>query len=78
MLDMLLQVSKMHTMPKYLLIFSRHDYQNETGEVQTRWYKVGYLKITENGGKFLRLFTQPNIDYYCFENEADVLPEIPA
>lgn len=63
-------------MHKYLSIFSRHDYKDEAGETQTRWYKVGYLKLTDTGGKFIRLFHQPNTDYFCFENEADVLPEL--
>lgn len=63
-------------MPKYLSIFSRHDYKDEAGKTQTRWYKVGFLKLTDNGGKFIRLFQQPQIDYFCFENEADVLPEV--
>ena len=56
--------------PQYLGIFSKHEFINEQGEVIKRWYKVGYLKMTENGGKFIRLFHQPQHDYFCFENEA--------
>ncbi len=62
-------------MPQYLTICSRHDYQ-DNGETKTRWYKVGYMKLTEGGGKFIRLFHQPHTDFFCFESEADILPEL--
>ena len=63
-------------MPQYLGIFTRHDYKDNEGNTQTRWYKTGYMKITENGGKFLRFFHLPQTDYYCFENDSAPIPEI--
>ena len=60
---------------QYLSICSRHDYKDSNGETKTRWYKVGYLKLTENGGKFIRLFHQPHTDFFCFESEESTLAE---
>jgi hypothetical protein len=64
-------------MPQYLSIYSRHDYQ-DNGTTKTRWYKVGYMKLTENGGKFIRLFHQPHTDFFCFESEESTLAELSA
>jgi hypothetical protein len=63
-------------MPQYLGIFARHDYTDNEGNTQTRWYKAGYMKLTENGGKFLRFFHQPQTDFFCFEGDQNPLPEI--
>lgn len=63
-------------MPQYLGIFTRHDYTDSEGAPQTRWYKAGYMKLTENGGKFLRFFHQPQTDFFCFDNEQTPIPEI--
>lgn len=63
-------------MPKYLGIFTRHDFTDSEGNAQTRWYKAGYLKLTVNGGKFLRFFNQPQTDFFCFEGDQPTIPEI--
>lgn len=60
---------------QYLGVFTRHDYADENGVTKSKWYRVGYIKLSETGGKFLRLFHQPETKYYCFETE-DGLPEI--
>ena len=44
------------------------------GESKISWYRVGRLKMTENGGKYLVLFHQPEIEYYLVEQEK--VPEI--
>ena len=33
------------------------------GEEQTKWYRVGEIKVTPNGGKYLKLFLHPNTDF---------------
>lgn len=58
-------------MSKYLGVFTRHDYQ-ESGATKSKWYKVGYMKMTENGGHFLRFFHQPQTAFYCFEPEEEL------
>lgn len=60
---------------QYLGVFTRHDYTDENGVTKTKFYKVGYLKLSENGGKFLRLFHQPQTKFYCFDGEG-TLPVI--
>lgn len=37
------------------------------GEKKTKWYKVGLMKVTDNGKKYLRLFHQPETEYFLFE-----------
>ena len=54
---------------QYQGIFTRHEYKDKDGKVNYKWYKAGYIKLTEKGGKFMRLFHQPNIDFYCFETD---------
>ena len=31
------------------------------------WYKAGFLKETEKGARYLRLFNQPETDFLVFE-----------
>lgn len=47
-------------------ICSRKVYEKD-GEKKTKWYKVGILKMTENGNKYIRLFHQPNTEFFVFE-----------
>ncbi len=54
---------------QYLGIYTRHIYKEKDGTSITKWYKAGYIKLTESDGKFMRLFHIPNIDFYCFEDE---------
>ena len=43
----------------------------QNGEKKLKWYKAGLLKITDRGRFFLRLFHQPEIDFYLFESERE-------
>jgi len=61
---------------QYYAIFTRHDYSDEVGAIRSKWYKVGYLKLAENGAKYIRLFQQPDTKFFCFETE-ESLPDIP-
>lgn len=54
---------------QFLGIFTRHEFKDSSGVKQTKWYKAGYMKLTENGGKFIRFFHQPKIDFFCFESD---------
>ncbi len=46
----------------------RRNYEKE-GEKKVIWYKVGFLKVAETGKKYIRLFQQPNTDFFVFENK---------
>lgn len=39
------------------------------GEKKEKWYKAGIMKITDRGHHYLRLFHQPQNDFYLFERE---------
>lgn len=41
------------------------------GEEISLWNKVGVIKITSNGGKFLQMYHQPETDFYVFDNEQE-------
>jgi hypothetical protein len=34
-----------------------------------KWYRAGMMKETDKGTKFLRLFNQPETDFFIFERE---------
>jgi hypothetical protein len=45
------------------------------GEKKVRWYRAGFMKITDKGSTYLRLFSQPEVDLHVFKRE-ETLPEI--
>jgi hypothetical protein len=55
---------------KFYNVFSRRDFTAK-GETQTktRWMKVGEIKVTDRGGKFLKLYHLPDTDF-------SILPDI--
>lgn len=55
---------------KFYNVFSRRDYSvHGESEQKTRWMKVGEIKVTDKGGKFLKLYMHPDTDY-------SILPDI--
>lgn len=56
---------------KYFQVLAKKSYLHN-GEEQTRWYRVGEIKVTANGGKYLKLFLHPNTDFAIVaENQED-------
>jgi hypothetical protein len=53
---------------KYHGVFTRHSFTDASGTKQFKWYKAGYLKANENGGQFMRLFHQPQTEFYILED----------
>ena len=43
----------------------RRDYEKD-GEKKIKWYKVGIFKVTESGRKYIRLFQQPQTEFFVF------------
>jgi len=41
------------------------------GESKEKWYRAGLLKETDKGTMYIRLYNQPDTDFYLFE-KADV------
>jgi hypothetical protein len=44
----------------------RRNYE-KNGEKKIKWYKVGFLKVVGTGKKYIRLFQQPNTEFFVFE-----------
>ena len=55
-------------------VCSRKFYEKE-GEKKIKWYKVGFLKVTDAGKRYLHLFLFPQTEFFLFERD-EVLPEI--
>ncbi len=55
-------------MPKIFEVCTRKFYEKD-GEKKVKWYKAGYIKETDNGKKYLRLYQQPQTDFFIFERE---------
>ena len=49
-------------------VCTRKFYEKD-GEKKIKWYKAGVLKETDKGSRYLRLFHQPEIDFFIFEKE---------
>lgn len=47
------------------------------GEKKAKYYRAGFLKITEKGNRYLRLFLLPDVDFYIREREP-VIPVVDA
>lgn len=58
-----------------LNICTKKDYEKD-GERKTNWYKVGVLKIADSGKKFIKLFHQPQTEFFVFDNEENIKQEI--
>lgn len=53
---------------KYFDVCTRKFYEKD-GEKKIKWYRAGILKETDKGSRYLRLFHQPEIDFFIFEKE---------
>ena len=47
------------------------------GEKRVKWYRVGILQTSNQGFQYLRLFQQPNTDFYIFEKNNKDVPTNP-
>jgi hypothetical protein len=58
-------------------VFAKKDIVANGEEIRL-WHKVGVIKSTKSGGKFLQMFHQPETDFYVFddEKEEEALPVV--
>lgn len=49
-------------------VCTRKFYEKD-GEKKVKWYRVGIMKISDKGSRYLRLFSQPMTDFFIFEKE---------
>ena len=52
-------------------ICTKKDYE-KNGENKTKWYKVGVMKIADSGKKYIKLFHQPQTEFFVFEREENL------
>ena len=43
----------------------------KNGETKVKWYKVGTLKITDSDKKYIRLFQQPQTEFFVFDKSSN-------
>ena len=55
-------------------ICTRKDYEKD-GEHKVKWYKVGVFKIADSGKKYIKLFHQPEIEFFVFDRKEKTYPE---
>lgn len=55
---------------KFYNVCSVKEYE-ENGEIVRKWYRVGHIKETPNGGRFLTLYHLPDTKFFIFENKDD-------
>jgi len=60
---------------RFLNVLTKREYQKD-GETKYQWYRVGYIKESENGGIFLRLFQHPNTEFFVFELDENKTPDL--
>lgn len=60
---------------KFYQVFSKKDYQHN-GEDKTRWFKIGEIKVTNNGGKYLKLFQFPETDFIVLPEQDDTSEDL--
>lgn len=52
-------------------VYTKKVYEKE-GEKKAISYKAGAMKITDRGNIYLRLFHNPNVDYYIQERDQNL------
>jgi len=47
-------------------VCTRKFYEKD-GEKKVKWYRAGIMKETDKGSRYLRLFSNPETDFFIFE-----------
>jgi hypothetical protein len=64
---------------KLFHICTKKDFEKD-GEKKTKWYRIGILKEADSGRKYMKLFHQPDVEFFVFEREENnqVVTEVAA
>lgn len=46
------------------------------GERRAKWFKAGFLKITDSGRKYICLFHQPMTEFYVMDKKIELEMEV--
>jgi len=58
---------------KLFNICTRKDFEKE-GMHKSVWYKVGLLKEADSGKRYIKLFHQPQTEFFVFDKDDNSLP----
>ena len=48
---------------KFYNVFTKREFEKD-GERRVQFFKIGYIKRTEKGNKYLTLYQQPDVEYF--------------
>ena len=51
---------------QFFKILSKREFTYD-GEKKSRWFRVGELKVTDGGGRYMRLYLFPDLELYLVE-----------
>lgn len=57
-------------------VCTKREYEKD-GIKKVKWYKVGFLKQADSGRKYIKLFHQPETEFFVFDNDARGEPLVP-
>jgi len=49
-------------------ICTKKEYEKD-GVKKIQWFKIGVLKIADSGKKYIKLFHQPQTEFFVFDND---------
>jgi len=49
-------------------ICTKKEYE-QNGEKKIKWYKVGFMKMADSGRKYIKLFHQPDTEFFVFDRD---------
>lgn len=49
---------------KFYSVLTKRQYEDERGQGQVQWFKAGFVKENQKGGRFLQMYHQPNTTYF--------------
>lgn len=58
----------MAKLEKFFSICKPEKYTNKEGKEKTKWYKIGTLRVYDNGRQFVKIYIL-NEDFVCFEDK---------
>lgn len=57
----------------YYSVLTKKEYTDDQGEIHRTWYKAGFMKETEAGGRFLTLYGHPDTTYHLLPQEKEAV-----
>ena len=49
-------------------ICTKKEYE-KNGEKKVKWYRVGFMKTADSGKRYIKLYQQPDTEFFVFDRE---------